>query len=115
MKGLFWRWQLMGSCLLAIAVLGGGYFQRASAQTVMDNDATLIPLPQSEGNAADLMGTFAKDSAIWLGGVGGDGDIDATESDENPYQIRAGQSDQNLILLPNAEDPDQTRIRLGRF
>ncbi|MEB3160639.1 MAG: hypothetical protein VKL20_04175, partial [Synechocystis sp.] len=84
MKGRFLCGQLIGSCLLAIAIVAGNSFQSTNAQTVTDVQ-TLAPLPQSEGNANDLTGTFAKDSAIWLGGVGGEGDIEATENDDNPY------------------------------
>jgi len=115
MKGRFFRGQIIGSCLMAIAILVGSNIPSVYAQTVIDNEANLTPLPQSEGNATDLTGTFAKDSAIWLGGVGGEGDIEATESEENPYEIRSRQADNNSILLPNAENPDHTRIQLGQF
>jgi hypothetical protein len=114
MKSIVGRWQLWGVGTLAIAVLGSGSLQSASAQTVTEIQ-TLTPLPQSEGNARDLTGTFAKDSAIWLGGVGGEGDIEATESEENPYELRSQPSDNSLILLPDAKKPDQTRIQLGQF
>ncbi len=115
MKGRFFRGQLIGSCLTAIAILGGGNVPSAWAQTVINNEVDLTPLPQSQGSANDLTGTFAKDSAIWLGGVGGEGDIEATESEENPYEIRSRQPDDTIIQAPNAENPDQTRIQLGRF
>jgi hypothetical protein len=115
MKDLFLRWQLMGSCLLAIAIMEGGHFQPVSAQPLTNHPAPITPLPQSEGNASDLTGTFAKDSAIWLGGVGGEGDIEATDNEDNPYEIRSPQSDNNSIWLPNLENPYQTRIQLGQF
>lgn len=118
MQSLVGRGKLMGMAFMAIAGLVGGNVQAAWAQTT--TTVTDLPnLPQSEGNANDLAGTFAKDSAIWLGGVGGDGDIEATTTDDNPYEIRADQRDtataSSFSLPPNQDGSVRSRIPLGDF
>lgn len=114
MKGFVLRGSLLGIGLVAIAIVGSSHAQPTVAQGVTQ-EQTLTPLPQSEGNAKDLAGTFAKDSALWLGGVGGDGDIDAIDSDENPYEIRSRHATPTVIQSPHRETPAQQRIQLGQF
>ncbi|MGA1621726.1 MAG: hypothetical protein ACO36E_03240 [Synechocystis sp.] len=117
MKGFVLRGSLLGIGLVAIAIVGGSNLPQAFAQMIPDANPedTLTPLPPSEGTARDLAGTFAKDSALWLGGVGGDGDIEATDSDENPYEIRSRHATPTVIQSPHRETPAQQRIQLGQF
>jgi len=72
----------------------------------------LNPLPQSEGNAQDLQGILPRDGALWLGGVGGDGDIDA-DGDYNPYEIRSDQLDGQLTGGPQQQLSESSQLRLG--
>ena len=118
MKRLIGREKLMGMALMAIALVGSNA-QGVWAQTTMTTVTDLPTLPQAEGNANDLAGTLAKDSALWLGGVGGDGDIEATTTVDDPYEIRTNNND-GAIVSPSSLYPDQEgivrpRVPLGQF
>ncbi|AGF53392.1 slr0587 [Synechocystis sp. PCC 6803] len=86
------------------------------AQAQMMTEENLNPLPQSEGSAADLAGILPKDSALWLGGVGGEGDIDA-EGDYSPYEIRSDQFEGQLTEMEEQQllESSQLRLGVGRF
>lgn len=85
-------------------------------QAQMMTEENLNPLPQSEGSAADLAGILPKDSALWLGGVGGEGDIDA-EGDYSPYEIRSDQFEGQLTEMEEQQllESSQLRLGVGRF
>ncbi|QUS59843.1 hypothetical protein IQE94_16985 [Synechocystis sp. PCC 7339] len=81
-------------------------------QAQMMTEENLNALPQSEGSAADLAGILPKDSALWLGGVGGEGDIDA-EGNYNPYEIRSDQLNGLLTDIEQQQLLESSQLRLG--
>ncbi|AIE75177.1 MULTISPECIES: hypothetical protein [unclassified Synechocystis] len=98
---------ITGLGLMAIAVV-----VNVPVQGQMMTEENLTPLPQSDGNAEDLAGILPRDSALWLGGVGGDGDIDA-ELDYSPYEIRSEQFNKQLMELEQQQLTERSQLRLG--
>ncbi|MBE9174602.1 hypothetical protein IQ225_03415 [Synechocystis salina LEGE 06155] len=100
----------------ALGLMAIAFGSALPVQAQMMTEENLNPLPQSEGSAADLAGILPKDSALWLGGVGGEGDIDA-EGDYNPYEIRSDQLDGQLTGMEEQQllESSQLRLGIGRF
>ena len=96
----------------SLCVLGLFLGFTAPALSQVRTKTDLPTLPTSEGSAEHLEGTLAKDGSLWLGGVGGDGDIEATETLESSYEIR---SDSEVIIVPGLTNEEDLRGAPGEF
>ncbi|MBE9203953.1 hypothetical protein IQ218_11520 [Synechocystis salina LEGE 06099] len=97
---------------ISLGLMAIAFGSALPVQAQMMTEENLNAPPQSEGSAADLAGILPKDSALWLGGVGGEGDVEA-QGDYNPYEIRSDQLEGQLTDQEQQQLLESSQLRLG--